>query len=98
MRTRDAAGVAIATYTRTSSGSNATRGSSHVLYADSILRAPKAIQAIQVTVQASSSYEGMTGKYTYSCTETNEASSTVTLHTFGLVPFPALCTVGYPQR
>ncbi len=91
-----AVGVVVVAFTRTPIETNATRGTSHILYADSILSAPKTIQAIQVSVQASSSYNGVTGKYTYTYTVTNEASSTGALETFGLGPVPVSSTLGSP--
>jgi flagellar hook capping protein FlgD len=93
-----AAGVVVVAFTRTPIGTDATQGTSHILYADSILSAPKTIQAIQVTVQASSSYNGVTGKYTYTYTVTNEASSTGALETFGLGPVPVSSTLGSPPH
>jgi hypothetical protein len=90
------AGLVVVAFTRTPIGADATRGTSHILYADSILRAPKAIQAIQVSVQASSSYNGVTGKYTYTYTVTNESSSTGNLDTFGIGPVPVSSTLGSP--
>src|SRR5512138_2851579 len=65
--------------TKTSVGTMVTRGTSHVLYADSILSVPRAIRSIEVTVQASSSYDGVTGNYTYTYTVTNESGSTGSL-------------------
>lgn len=91
-----AAVVALAAFSRTPASSTAARGTSHVLYADSILRSPKAIQGIQVSVQASSSYDGVTGKYTYTYSVTNEASSTGSLETFGVGPVPITSTLGSP--
>lgn len=90
--------VALAALARTAATFTATRGTSHVLYADTVLRESKATQAIQVTVQASSSFDGLTGMYTYTYTVTNESSSTGNLHTFGLGPLPALTTLGSPPH
>jgi hypothetical protein len=93
-----AAVVASVVFTRTFANSIATRGTSHVLYADSVMRSPKAIQAIQVSVQASSSYDGVTGEYTYTYIVTNEASSTGSLETFGIGPVPVTSTLGSPAH
>jgi hypothetical protein len=93
-----AACVAIVAYTRTSIGTVVKRGTSNVLYADSVLRVPKTIQAIQVTVQASSSYDGVTGNYTYTYSVTNESSSTNTMETFGVGPVPVSSTLGSPPH
>jgi hypothetical protein len=73
-------------------------GGSRVLYADPVLHAPKASQALQVTVQSSVSYDPITRMYTYAYQVTNEATSSSALHSFGLSPLPAPVSMGVPPH
>lgn len=90
--------LTLATCTRASTTSTVAQGASHVLYADTVLQEAKAIQDLQVTVQASATFDNATGKYTYTYTITNETSSTGDLHTFGLGPLPALTALESPPH
>ena len=71
---------------------------SRVLYADPELHAPKASQALQITVQSSVPYDPATRIYTYAYQVTNEPGSSSALHSFGLSPLPELVSVGVPPH
>lgn len=62
------------------------QSASRILYADSLLAPLRPTQALQVTVNATASYDSTTRFWTYSYTVTNDASSTNVLDEFAVTP------------
>jgi len=72
---------------------------SRILYADSLLKTgPLATQSVVVTIQASATYDGAVGLWTYRYVVNNDASSTNNVETFAIAPIAKLTSVLSPSH